>query len=472
VAYPQLDTIRSIEDLKERKASNDSSMAELNEQFDGLPFPDDARDTYASLRDENEEIDRRVKELQARHDDLARMAEDKARHADVGGVFATAQRNDREEMYEWRDLAPEGFDRPAGQRVDSAVARALFITEKLQPAHPASKVDSARAQIEGLIRKDTTGEMALRVIRYGSPAYERAFGKMVMGKPLSNEETRQLAISDAALPAPIALDPTLILTSDGSANPFRAISRVVTVSGNVWRGVSTDGVSASYDDELTEVSDDTPTLTGPELNVEKAQAFVPFSIEAGEDWPGLRGELARAFADAKDVLETTKFLSGSGHGSHEPEGLLTGLGGGQTVTTASSGTYVEDDLFSLVAALPERYQNNATIVMTRAVAAISRQFSTLIDIREGTPDQLLGYPTRYVTGLTTLPINAADIVAVIGDFNRFVIVDRTGMSVELIPHLFGTGANRPIGARALYCYWRNTSGVVDANAFRELKVHA
>src|SRR5207244_8869569 len=86
---------------------------------------------------------------------------------------------------------------------------------------------------------------------------------------------------------------------------------------------------------------------------------------------------------------------------------------------------------SFLSALPEQYQANATILMTRAVGAISRQFSTLIDIAEGTREQILGYPLRYVTGLTTLPINAADIVAVVGDFDRFVIVDRVGRSVEL-----------------------------------------
>jgi predicted phage gp36 major capsid-like protein len=48
-----------------------------------------------------------------------------------------------------------------------------------------------------------------------------------------------------------------------------------------------------------------------------------------------------------------------------------------------------------------------------------------------------------------------------------VIVDRVGLSVEVIPHLVGTN-HRPTGQRGLYAYWRNGSKVVDANAFRAL----
>lgn len=48
----------------------------------------------------------------------------------------------------------------------------------------------------------------------------------------------------------------------------------------------------------------------------------------------------------------------------------------------------------------------------------------------------------------------------------FVIVDRFGLQIELIPHLFGN--HRPTGQRGLYMYFRNSSKVIDANAFRAL----
>jgi HK97 family phage major capsid protein len=57
-----------------------------------------------------------------------------------------------------------------------------------------------------------------------------------------------------------------------------------------------------------------------------------------------------------------------------------------------------------------------------------------------------------------------------GDFRTgYKIVDRIGMTAELIPHMLGT--NRlPLGVRGLYCYWRTGAGVVAVNAFRYLEV--
>ena len=46
------------------------------------------------------------------------------------------------------------------------------------------------------------------------------------------------------------------------------------------------------------------------------------------------------------------------------------------------------------------------------------------------------------------------------------------MSVELIPHLFGTVANYPTGQRGLYAWWRTSSAVIVNDAARVAKVHA
>ena len=56
-------------------------------------------------------------------------------------------------------------------------------------------------------------------------------------------------------------------------------------------------------------------------------------------------------------------------------------------------------------------------------------------------------------------------VITVGDFTRFLIVDRVGMTVELIPHLFGTVNHMPLGRRGLYCYWRTSSAVLRLAGF-------
>jgi hypothetical protein len=89
------------------------------------------------------------------------------------------------------------------------------------------------------------------------------------------------------------------------------------------RRVTSGAITAAYAAEATEASDNAPTLAQPDIIVEKAQAFVPFSIELGQDW-GSAGRDGGLLQDAKDDLEATKFALGAGHGSTEPKGIITG----------------------------------------------------------------------------------------------------------------------------------------------------
>jgi hypothetical protein len=44
------------------------------------------------------------------------------------------------------------------------------------------------------------------------------------------------------------------------------------------------------------------------------------------------------------------------------------------------------------------------------------------------------------------------------------------MSVELIPHLFGTSNRFPTGQRGLFAIWRTGGGVTAANALRYMEI--
>ena len=61
-------------------------------------------------------------------------------------------------------------------------------------------------------------------------------------------------------------------------------------------------------------------------------------------------------------------------------------------------------------------------------------------------------------------------ILLFGDFNQFLIVDRIGMAVEPIQHVFGKTNARPTGQRGIYAYWRNSSKVLTKAAFRLLVV--
>jgi predicted phage gp36 major capsid-like protein len=61
-------------------------------------------------------------------------------------------------------------------------------------------------------------------------------------------------------------------------------------------------------------------------------------------------------------------------------------------------------------------------------------------------------------------------VLIVGDWSNFVIVDRIGMIVELVPHLFAVANNLPSGSRGLFAMWRTGTVAAVPNAFRYLEV--
>ena len=85
-------------------------------------------------------------------------------------------------------------------------------------------------------------------------------------------------------------------------------------------------------------------------------------------------------------------------------------------------------------------------------------------------DQLFGkttYESPYMPDTTTLTTGNNGLVLV-GVFKNYLIARRTGMSVELVPHIFSTGANLPMGQRGWFAYARIGGGVVNTSAFRRV----
>jgi HK97 family phage major capsid protein len=267
---------------------------------------------------------------------------------------------------------------------------------------------------------------------------------------------------------PFELDPTIIPTSNSSVNPFRAIARVIPITGDEWRGVSSGAITASYAAEATETTDNSPTLAQPTISTEKAQAFIPFSIEVGMDWGGLQVEMGRLLAGVEGRPRGDQV-----HDRHRDQRavrLITGAT--NTVNATAAGAFDVEDLYRLTSTLPARYRARAAYMASLDVFNRIRQFDTAggaslwTTLGGDVPQQLLGKPIYENSAMATVTTVGA-LFLLIGDFSRFVIVDRIGLSIELIPHLFGTN-HRPTGSRGLYAFWRNGAKVVDANAFRVL----
>lgn len=460
MAFEELNELRSIEELVDHQREAEDEMDRLDAENAGLPFPEDVRERYAGLKETVEEIDRRVAELRARQEIAAARANREGNSERISFQTSRPGATRTEDIYDTRD-----WRSVSDSELRDRAYRSIEITQGAN--------SEAAKNMRRLVDNDMTGSVARRILQTDSPVYRRAFGKYLANRPRSPEEERALSTAqNYAVPA--SIDPTVVLTSNGVLNPVRQIARVITIAGNTWTGVASAGVSAAYSAEATEVGDNSPTLSQPSANVEKAQAFIKYPIEVGEDWGALQAEMARLLADAKDTLENTKFLTGLGHSSNEPEGLLVGATG--TVVTATASVVNIVDLYSLREALAPRWRANARYTGNLAIFDKIRQFDTSggaslwVQLQFDEPANLIGRPAHEWSAMSSALTTGASSVLIFGDFNEFTIVDRVGMNIEVVPHVFATANNRPSGERGLYAYWRNTSDVRTAAAFKTLKV--
>ncbi|MDO3403428.1 phage major capsid protein [Mycolicibacterium neoaurum] len=91
---------------------------------------------------------------------------------------------------------------------------------------------------------------------------------------------------------------------------------------------------------------------------------------------------------------------------------------------------------------------------------------------QSTPITLLGrtaYENSNQDGTYDAAATANNYLLLYGDFNNFVIADRVGSTLELVPHLVGAN-RRPTGQRGALLWFRTGSNVVVPQAFRLLNV--
>ena len=323
------------------------------------------------------------------------------------------------------------------------------------------------------------------VLASTSPTYTEAFAKVIRAEgqmaALTSQEqhtiARAMTLTDSAggYLVPFQLDPAVILTANGSVNQVRQIARVVTATGDVWNGVSSAGVTASWDAEAAQVSDDSPTLAQPSIPVYKGQAYVQVSHEVAADAPTLAREIATMIAFEKDRLESVAFVTGSGSG--EPTGIITALTGGSSVVASiTTDTLALADVYALDAALPARFAANGSWLAHRAIYNKLRQFDTAggnalwNQFADGRNPQLLGRPNYVAEAMDgTVTALSDNLVLVFGDFSNFVVADRLGATMRFIPDTFGANG-RPTGQSGWLCYWRTGSDSVNDAAFRVLNV--
>ena len=488
-------------------------------EFENEAFPPEVREMWDAnngeldqLQQEQAELearDRRVRHLSTREDGTERgsayLPAPTTRTSEAPTVIS---RMNEAQVFDLGTVRANPFQGDGGSA--ELRDRALRAVEL---AHFPERVDREVAQehVSRLIRRQGSemweqSAIARRILLTGSPSYVRAFGKtvhaMLRGQyaaMLAPDETRAMeavramaALTGSAggFAVPYTLDPTIIPTSNLSVNPYRQVCRVEQITVNNWLGVTSAGVTAAYAGEAAPASDNSPTLAQPSVFVQRAECFIPVSIELTQDWGALQSELANLIQDAKDDLEAVQFSTGTGTGV-APQGLITGAT--NTVAAAGVASFAVGDLYALEVAVPPRFRPRAQMIGNRFTYNKVRQFDTAgganlwtplpAPLQQGLANQvprggntgyaLIGYDANECSGMASALTTGSKIL-VMGDPRYFIIVDRIGLDIEVIPHIFQTvtGANPqnvvPLGQRGFFAFWRNSAKVLDPNAFRVL----
>ena len=352
-------------------------------------------------------------------------------------------------------------------------------------AFAASERTAAQAEVEKLLRGvDLVDPSAAaeRILYTGKPAYRRAYRKFLtqgQAGPMftpeeaaAYEETRAALVTLANTAVPFDLDPTMANNTSGAINPYRQAFRVVKTTSNDWRPQVSGGMTAAYVAEATAATEGAPTFTAPASLLQKAHTAATFSVEIQGDFPGLEAELAKEIADAKDVLEATKFGLGAGSGSDEPLGIYTYYTANFLDTTTTL-VIVPEDLYKLERNLGPRYRQNAVWLGSGYFYSLVRGIDTaggagiwkdnLSLPSFGSPENngmvgaLLGHPAYEAIAPDEGSMATTEKVAILAARDRFVIIDRIGMNIELIPNFLDAATGYPTGQRMVYAWWRNYS---------------
>jgi HK97 family phage major capsid protein len=473
-------------------------VADQHAEFADEGFPEEVREAWdknnAELRD-HRAVMKELAERDERVRQLAERPENREGGSDQGNGYRRGQgvqiisRMSESEVYDLNSIRTSPLNPELGGR--ELRDRAMRAVELAYFPHERAQQDQVKAHIQRLLDTNDSAdkEIARRILVTGGPIYRAAFGKYLKGQPRTPEEERALSVgtgSAGGFAVVYTLDPTIIPTSNFSVNPWRAIGNVESIAGtNEWRGVTSAGVSASRvaTEGVTEATDAAPTLAQPALVVSRVQVFIPFSIEIGQDWGGLQAAMAQLIQDAKDDEEATAFATGNGTAPN-PQGVITGAT--TTVTAGGVASFAVADVYKLWEALGARFRPRATYVANLFTFDKIRQFDTaggasiwVQNLQQGiqgpvrganqgnTGSTLLSRPSYESTAMASALTTGSKIL-IVGDFSYYKIVDRIGLDVEVIPHLFGSANRFPVGNRAIFAYWRNYGKVLDANAFRVL----
>lgn len=394
----------------------------------------------------------------------------------------------------WADLA--AVDQPGMPRFESTSgwrARAHDVLEAVEGVPDASREMLAR-----MIDNPNESHAASTVVAIASPAYLRSFSDWIRNpqfaaRGFDHEQQDawarvsrytdyggltslsgwyvRTAMSTTTIAAalPYVLDPTVILTSAGQANPYRQLARRETTTSNAWQGVTSLGTTANWISEGTTASETSPTAGQLQVFPEKAVVWAFGSLESLED-TAITEALPGMVADARDRLEESAFTTGAGHGSTQPLGILAAVAtGASDVTAVGTAARAATDLNPLLEQVGARWRKGSSDRLAwisninwlnkyRLTAKFSGATEALVD-DSGSQPRIWGVPWYESTTFATAS-SAGTRPFMLGAWDQFLVVDRLPTTMIYDPLLKSTGnAQLPTGQAGYYYFFRTSSTV-------------
>jgi HK97 family phage major capsid protein len=411
----------------------------------------------------DERADLMAERLEARHAEIERLAAD-PKNVEMGGLdLSTPPQKGNARMNpltatqgEYERLAMAAITRFAGDHPASADRLDRVIRAEALPVNAryiaAVGSDAYLAAWTAVIGSPDTAALEL------DPAERAALREARLASRALNMYALGTDAVDPGWPLPMQVDPTLIITGPGAADPLRQLATVRTIVGRRLTVVTGASVTAAYGAEGTDVVEALPDPTPVEIKAERGAAFLRLTFELLGDLVGAIAEIGRIFDDAKTNLEAEKFAIGSG--VDEPEGIFAGL-------TPFAGMAADPtDLRAVQGDLGPRYQGNARWLMNLDEANLISTFVASADPIEpqifDAQGRLLRKPVDEVSFAPNGDLIYGDVRA------GFTIVDRLGASIEPTGAHFNPVTGVPSGSRGFLLLWRSGSKVVDAEALRLL----
>jgi HK97 family phage major capsid protein len=450
-------------------------------------------DALEQSEEQGEDAHQRLDDLLAENDTLAEeLAPLVERENRIAAVRSAAQQQanreepertpdllvrNRRDPFEDLDSVRTGITPPAEVRARAVAAIEQYANRSDHWALAHDGAEQATKMVEKMGKPFGTA-VARQMLVTGSPEYLAAFESYLTDPGgFSQRAALSLTPANGGYLVPFTLDPTIILTNAGSANPYRRIATVKTTTTNDWNGVTSAGVSAEWTAEGIEAADATPTVGQLKITPQKADAYLFGSFEVLSD-SDFAQQLPELLADAKDRIEETAFAVGSGTG--QPWGVITrgtSLAPVGSVGRWTPGTLSASDIYDLQAALPARWRGpTARNVFIAALPSINRMRNmpkfagsteSVVNDSGETPT-LLGKPLLESTSVASTFTNGTKVLAYL-DGRQYYIVDRVGMSVVYDPIVLGAN-RRPTGQGAWYAFWRTGADVSTATAVRVLSL--